>query len=75
MRETDAPQPSPIRVKADLSLQKPLAASYSQNNFLSSHEYNNLMKMDIAGLSNRDSLIKLLRELYDLLNMPIFLSH
>ena len=48
-------------LKADfLSSQKPLAASWqvlasSQNNFLSSHEYDNLMNIGLAGLSNRDS--------------------
>ena len=31
-----------------------------------------LMNIGPAGLSNRDSKIKLLRSLYDLLNMPIF---
>ena len=47
-------------VKADfLSSQKPLAASKqvlasSQNNFLSSHEYDNLINIGLAGLSNRD---------------------
>ena len=65
-------------IKANfLSSQKPLAASLqllasSQNNFLSSHEYDNLMNIGLAGLSNRASLIKVLRSLYDLLNMPIF---
>ena len=65
-------------LKADfLSSQKPLAASQqvlasSQNNFLSSHEYDNLMNIGLAGLSNRGSWIKLLRSLYDLLNKPIF---
>ena len=49
------------RIKADfLSLQKPLAASWrvlagSQNNFLSSYEYDNLMNIGLAGLSNRGS--------------------
>ena len=60
-----------------LSSQKPLAVSQQvfanlQNNFLSSHEYDNLMKIGLAGLSNRGSQIKLLRSLYDLLNVPIF---
>ena len=47
--------------KADfLSSQKPFAASQqvlasSQNNFLSLHEYDNLMNIGLAGLSNIDS--------------------
>ena len=62
-----------------LSSQKPLAESQqvlssSHNNFLSSHEYEILMKIGLAVLSNRDSQIKLLQSLYDLLNMPIFFS-
>ena len=48
-------------LKADfVSSQKPLAASQqllasSQNNFLSSPEYDNLMNIGLAGLSNRGS--------------------
>ena len=46
-----------FQLKADfLSSQKPLAASWqvltcSQNNFLSLHEYDNLMKIDLVGIS------------------------
>ena len=50
-----------VGLKADLlSSQKPLAASQqvlagSPNNFLSSYEFDNLMNIGLAGLSNRDS--------------------
>ena len=50
-----------ISLKADfLSSQKPLTVSQqvlasSQNNFLSWHKYDNLMSIDLAGLSNRGS--------------------
>ena len=50
-----------VSIKVDfLSSQKSLAASWqvlasSQNNFLSVHEYDNLMKIGLAGLSNRGS--------------------
>ena len=67
-----------LTVKADfLSSQKPLAASKqvlasSQNNFLSSQKYDNLMNIGLDGLQTEEAKIKLLRSLYDLLNMPIF---
>ena len=46
------------RINLDLlSSQKLLAQvlASSQNNFLSSHEYDNFQKIGLAGLSNRDS--------------------
>ena len=60
----------PLFAKTTRSELQVLASS--QNNFLSSHEYDNLMNIGLGGLSNRDSFIKLLRSLCDLLNMPIF---
>ena len=60
-----------------LSSQKPLAAkqrvlSSFQNNFQSLHRCENLFSIGLTGVSNRGSLLKLLRSLHDLLNMTIF---